>query len=130
MRVGGPAQRRCEEMDEMKIMRIAKKLACVGLALFFFSTALSSNPVHAQRRVKPELVLPQHYPDGFDAMGRIERISETEVVIDDTLYKFAAHAEFNTPERNNVSLYTFKPGAMVGFMKSGKRQIISLWLIE
>ena len=76
------------------------------------------------------MVLPKHYPDGFHGWGRIERISETEVVIDDALYKFAPHAEFNTPQRNNVSLYTFKPGAMVGFMKSGKKQIISLWLIE
>jgi len=117
-------------MDEMRITKIAKKLACVGLSLFFLSTALPSDSGHAQQRVKPEVVLPAHYPDGFDAMGRIERISETEVVIDDTLYQFAAHAEFNTPERNNVSLYTFKPGAMVGFMKSGKKQIISLWLIE
>ena len=117
-------------MDEMRIRRIATKLSCVGLALLFLGAALSSNPAYAQQRVKPEVVLPKHYPDGFDAMGCIERISETEVVIDDTLYKFAPHAEFNTPQRTNVSLYTFKPGAWVGFMKSGKKQIVSLWLIE
>ena len=114
----------------MRIKRIATKLSCVGLSLFFLSTALSSNFGHAQQRVKPEVVLPKQYPDGFHGWGRIDRISETEVVIDDAFYKFAPHAEFNTPERSNVSLYTFKPGAMVGFMKSGKRQIISLWLIE
>jgi hypothetical protein len=123
-------QRWCEEMDEMRITKIVKKLGCVGLALFFVGAALSSNPGHAQQRVKPEVVLPAHYPDGFHGWGRIDRISETEVVIDDGLYKFAAHAEFNTPERSNVSIYTFKPGAKVGFMKSGKKQIISLWLIE
>ena len=63
-------------------------------------------------------------------MGRIDRISETEVVIDDALYQFAPYAEFHTPERQNVSMYSLKPGALVGFMKSGKKQIISLWLIE
>jgi hypothetical protein len=117
-------------MDEMRIRRIATKLSCVGLGLLFLSTALPSDSGHAQQRVKPEVVLPTHYPDGFHGWGRIDRISETEVVIDDALYKFAPHAEFNTPQRNNVSLYTFKPGAMVGFMMSGKKQIISLWLIE
>ena len=114
----------------MRITKIAKTLACLGLALFSLSTAFSSNLGHAQQRVKPEVVLPKHYPDGFDGWGRIDRISETEVVIDDGLYKFAAHAEFHTPERQNVSLYSLKPGAMVGFMKSGRRQITSLWLIE
>jgi hypothetical protein len=114
----------------MKIGRIAKKVACVGLASFFLSAALTLDSGHAQQRVKPEVVLPQHYPDGFDGLGRIDRISETEVVIDDGLYGFASHAAFHTPQRNNVSIYTFKPGAWVGFMKSGKRHIISLWLIE
>jgi len=114
----------------MTIRTIATRLSCVGLALFFLSAALPSGLAHAQQRVKPEVVLPKHYPDGFDGLGRIERISETEVVIDDTLYRFAPRAEFSTPERSNVSLYTFKPGAKVGFMKSGKKQIISLWLIE
>ena len=114
----------------MKIAKIAKQLACVGLASCFLSTALPSDHGHAQERVKPEIVLPKHYPDGFHGLGRIDRISETEVVIDDALYKFAPHAEFNTPQRTNVSLYTFRPGAWVGFMKSGKRQIVSLWLIE
>jgi hypothetical protein len=123
-------QRWCEEMDQMRITKTAKKLACVGLSLFFLSTAASSNFSHAQQLVKPEVVLPKHYPDGFHGWGRIERISETEIVIDELLYKFAPHAEFNTPERNNVSLYTFKPGTVVGFMTSGKKQIISLWLIE
>jgi hypothetical protein len=117
-------------MDEMRIGRIVKKFVCVGLASFFFSTALSLDSGQAQQRVKPEVVLPTHYPDGFDGLGRIDRISETEVVIDDGLFNFAPHAEFNTPERNNVSIYAFKPGAMVGFMKSGKKQIVSLWLIE
>jgi hypothetical protein len=117
-------------MDDMRISKIVKKLAGVGLALFFLSTALSSNPAHAQQRVKPEVVLPKHYPDGFDGLGRIDRISEIEVVIDDGLYKFAAHAQFHTPAGQNVSIYSLKPGAWVGFMKSGKKQIISLWLIE
>ncbi len=110
--------------------RMVKMFAWVGLILFFVITSPSLEPSHAQERVKPEVVFPKHYPDGFDGIGHIDRISETQVVIDDTLYTFAPHATFNTPERTNVSLYTFKPGAWIGFMKSGKRQIISLWLIE
>ena len=114
----------------MGIGRIGKKLAVIGLAFFFMSAALSLNPCHAQQRVKPEVVLPKHYPDGFDGLGHIERISETEVVIDDSLYEFAPQSGFHTLERSNVSVYSFKPGSFVGFMKGGKRQIISLWLIE
>jgi hypothetical protein len=117
-------------MDQMRIGKMAAKFSSVGLALLFLSAAIPSEPGHAQQRVKPEVVLPKHYPDGFDGLGRIERISETEVVIDEALYKFAPHAEFNTPQRNNVSLYTFTPGATVGFMKDGNKRIISLWLIE
>ena len=114
----------------MGIGNMWKKLAFAGLAVFFANVALSSNPGHAQQRVKPEMVLPKHYPDGFDGLGNIQRISETEVVIDDTYYTFAPHAGFHTPERSNVSVYSIKPGACVGYMKGGKKQIISLWLIE
>lgn len=114
----------------MRIAKKVQKLACIGLVMCFLSAAFPSAPGYAQELVKPEVVLPKHYPDGFHGLGRIDRISETEVVIDDALYQFAPHAQFNTPQRTNVSLYTFKPGAWVGFMKSGKRQIVSLWLLE
>jgi hypothetical protein len=114
----------------MRIARIVKKLACVGLASFFFGTALFLDSGHAQQRVKPEVVLPKHYPDGFDGCGHIEYISATGVIVADHFYNLAPGAEFHTPQRSNVSPYSFKQGALIGFMKDARDQIISLWLIE
>ena len=109
-------------------------LICVSLVLvFIFMATTVSTFTYAQRKVKPEWVMPKHYPsEGFDGMGHIDRISieNGEVVISDFFFKIASYAEYNTPTEKNISGYLFKPGNWVGYTMDSTNQIISFWLIE
>ena len=108
--------------------RIKNILICIGLALFFINL-IPSSVVLAKGRFKPEWVMPAHYPDGFDGWGRIDRIAEDEVVIDDRSWPLSAFVEYHSPTAMNVSRYLFSSGNLVGYLMNSKREIISLWLI-
>ena len=105
-------------------------LICIGLALFFVSIAIPFSISYAQRLYKPEIVLPEHYPDGFDGFGWIDRIAEDEVVIDDTLIPLSPYILYHTPEETNASREWFVPGSLVGYIKDAENAIESLWLIK
>jgi hypothetical protein len=74
--------------------------------------------------------LPRHYPLEFTGTGRIDRMAQDEIVIDDRLYGLSPHTTYNIPTHNNVSRSNFRVGQFVGYITEGNRQIISLWLIE
>jgi hypothetical protein len=105
-------------------------LICIGLALFFTNALIPSSLSYAQKGVKPEVVLPEHYPDGFDGFGRIDRIARDEVVIDDDLIPLASYVSYHTPKEMNAPSYLFVQGKLVGFIKNSENAIESLWLIE
>jgi hypothetical protein len=102
----------------------------IGLALFFVTQAISSGLGYARGGVKPEMVLPKGYPDGFDAYGHIDRIGEKTVVIDDEPFTLSPEITYNIPTRLNASKAYFKEGAHVGVLTNAKGQAISLWLLE
>jgi hypothetical protein len=102
----------------------------IGLALFFVTQAISSGLGYAQGRVKPEMVLPKGYPDGFDAYGQIDSIEEKTVVIDDEPFTLSPDVTYNIPTRLNASKAYFKVGALVGVLTNAKGHAISLWLLE
>ena len=114
--------------------RIWQVLMGVGLALCFVSIfvgmALLPGPVHGEGRVKPEWVMPRHYPHGFHGMGYIDGITEAQVVIDEHLIKLSPDVEYNTPTEKNAPKAIFKPGKRVGYLLNSKNEIRSLWLIE
>lgn len=97
---------------------------CFLVAHVSFPTLLG----HAQQRVKPEALLPDHYPDGFHGYGRIERIGKGEIVIDEELLKLAPGVEYFTPR--GPSGVSFDEGDLVGYLLNAEKKIISLWLIE
>jgi hypothetical protein len=108
-----------------------KKLMCAGLALCVISMAVTCNLSYAQSqtKVKPEIVLPKKYPDGFDGYGQLNRISTGEVVINDSLYRLAPDVEYHTPQDRLATMYSFKPGDLVGFLRDESGKIVSLWLL-
>ena len=112
--------------------RIKHILICTGLAICLLGIAMPPGVGLAQRKVKPEWVMPKHYPNGFDGMGRIDSISVDlgEIVIDETMLKLSPSVEYHTPTEKNVSSSLFDPGTLVGYMIDSKRQIKSIWLIE
>jgi len=118
-----------KENKKIIIRRIRDTMICVGLAIFFVGTAVTSSVSYAQRRVKPEWVMPKHYPNGFDGMGHIDRITDDEVVIDDISMPLSTYAEFHTPTETDVSRGLFVPGKFVGYIVDSEHQIVSMWLI-
>jgi hypothetical protein len=99
-------------------------LLCMIIVLVVFAS-----PGYAQGRYKGEWVLPKHYPQGFDGWGRLDRISDGEVVIDDTLYPLSPAVTYNIPETSNINSSFLRAGDTVGYLMDQKGFIISLWRI-
>ena len=110
-----------------KIQRI---LICAALALFLATAVIPSTPCDARRLVKPEMVLPKHYPDGFHGFGHIDAISREHVVINDFAYRLSPTATYNTPAAENVPMTYFRQEVIAGFLMNPQNEIVSLWLIE
>ena len=70
------------------------------------------------------------FPLDFSDCGRIERISATELVINDTLYRFASTSTFNTRINRDTEMSSFDLGDYVGIMQDHQGKIRSLWLIK
>jgi len=105
-------------------------LVCLGLALFLVSVGIPADLSHAQKRYKPEVVLPPEYPNGFDGFGRLEMLEENGVTIQDVLIKLAPYVTYHTPTNEDSFSVDFNPGDLVGYLKNLEGEIISLWLIQ
>ena len=105
-------------------------LISAGLALFIAGVAIPSGFSYAEGKIKPEMVLPKGYPNGFNGYGYIDRIARDEVVIDDAYFKLSPSIEYNTPTRRDASKAFFRPGVLVGYLTSSENEIVSLWLLE
>jgi hypothetical protein len=103
----------------------------IGLAIFVGGLFIPANVNSEGQKVKPELIMPQHYPPGgFDGYGHIYRISNEEVVIDDDLFKLARSVIYVTPTNKMSSHSNFGLGDLVGYLYNSEHEIISMWLIE
>ena len=104
---------------------------CLGLTMVFVLTAFPGNFSYAQGRfLREEWKLPDFYPRGFDGYGKIERIGQGDVVIDDSAWKFSRQIRFATPRDSHAGITSFSAGDTVAFLLNEKREIISLWYIE
>jgi hypothetical protein len=78
-----------------------------------------------------EWKVPEFYPQkGFDGYGKIERIDQDGVVIDDTVWKFSRRIRFATPRDRNAGISAFSEGDTVAFLLNEEREVTSLWYIE
>ena len=78
--------------------------------------------------VKPEWVMPAHYPEWFHGWGRIGYLEGNEIVINDMDYRLSPSVTYHTPDRIN-SRYDFNTGKLAGFLLNENDEIVSLWLI-
>jgi hypothetical protein len=102
----------------------------VALVLVIVGVVLSPGLSYAGDRVKPEMVLPKAYPEGFNAYGHINTIDSETVVIDDEPFTLSLGVTYNIPSSLNVSQAYFREGAFVGVLINAKGQAKSLWLLE
>jgi hypothetical protein len=114
----------------MSLERLRHMLVCTGVALCLVGAAMPDGLSRAQRRHKPEVKLPSFYPEGFHGYGRLDRIGQDEVVIQDSLKKLAPVVTYHTPDNRYATKAYFKLGDLVGYMIDSDRQVVSLWLIE
>lgn len=125
-----------EEKTPMNLDRIIdfkvwkRVLVCSMLILFLVGTGMPMTLSHAQKKYKPEVVLPKEYPDGFDGFGYLEALSEDQVVIDDVSIRMVPLVTFHTPTNMYSTAAEFKIGDLVGYLANGAGEITSLWLIE
>ncbi|MFC1495444.1 hypothetical protein ACFL6W_09195 [Thermodesulfobacteriota bacterium] len=109
---------------------IRKILYSLFAVIFLLITIYPLSQVHCEyRRVKPEWVMPESYPEWFHGWGRIGYFEENELVINDMDYRVSPRATFHTPDDDYASRYIFTKGKMVGFLFDENGEIISLWLI-
>ena len=113
----------------LSLKRVRNVILAVGLTLCIAGLVIPSDPSFAQRRYKPEWVMPAHYPEWFHGFGRIGLITENRVVINDFNFRFSTYVEFHSPEEENVSRYLFTVGKMAGFLMNENEEIVSMWLI-
>ncbi len=104
-------------------------LDCSGLALFLMGVGIPADLSHAQKRYKPEVVLPPEYPNGFDGFGRLEMLEENGVTIQDVFIKLASFVTFHTPTNMDSTSAEFSIGDLVGYLTDPEGAITSLWLI-
>ena len=69
------------------------------------------------------------YPHLFDIVGRIDRISARQAVIDDSLHEISLTAAYHTPRHQNVSSARIRVGDIVGCLTNSDGEIESIWLI-
>ncbi len=105
-------------------------LVCLGMALFLVSFVIPADLSQAQKRYKPEVVLPPEYPNGFDGFGRLEMLEENGVTIQDVFIKLASFVTYHTPTNMDSTSAEFSIGDLVGYLTDPEGEIISLWLIQ
>lgn len=98
----------------------------IGMALLFMAVCIHSGPLHASEPSH----FPDYYPKKFDGVGRIDRIGEEEIVIDDSSYRLSPYTHYGTFRSPNAFKHAFKIGNLVGFTMDSQRQIGSLWMIK
>ncbi len=105
---------------------------CLGLAMVFLLSAVPRNFSYAEEGLymREEWKVPKFYPRGFDGYGKIERIDQDGVVIDDTGWKFSRQIRFATPRDRNAGVSSFSAGDTVAYLLNENREVISLWYIE
>ena len=109
--------------------RLKQTLVCICLALFLVSVGIPADISQAQRRFKPEVVLPHDYPDGFDGFGQISAWDDNKIWIGDMVIKLAPSVTFHTPTKMDGYITDFNTDDMVGWLKNPEGEITSLWLI-
>ncbi|MCD4718379.1 MAG: hypothetical protein K8S13_00765 [Desulfobacula sp.] len=72
------------------------------------------------------------YPFVFDATGKLDRISDKQLVIGDVLFKLSSSTTYHAPNTIFLKPSAFKKGDIIALILKDKntREILSAWLIK
>ena len=107
-----------------KIHRMQRWLMICGvLTLLAMSATVDAKP--------PGVVFPGYYPEEFSGVGRIVRIAEDRIVINDELFHLSPRATYHTLDQEYAFKASFRSEMLVGFITSSSgKEIVSLWFIQ
>ena len=109
--------------EEMQIM---KSLLIVITSFFCLLIILTTIAVADEKPVHPG------YPFVFDITGKIDRIGDDQIVIDDVLFKLTSVTTYHAPDTIFMKPSLFKVGNVVAVILKDQntREIISVWLLK
>jgi hypothetical protein len=74
--------------------------------------------------------VPDYYPEKFDGIGRIDRLGDDQIVIDDGTKGLASGVSFATPSSQYAGRGSFRVGSLVGYLLDRDGKVQSLWLLK
>ena len=78
----------------------------------------------------PGVVFPGYYPEDFSGVGRIVRIEDKKIVINDQLYYLSPRVAYHTLSQEYAYKSAFKPGMLVGYVTGSVNEIVSMYFLE
>lgn len=106
-------------------MKIVKSVFIVLCSIVFLAMILST-VAHSEEPIHPG------YPFVFDMTGSIDRISDTQIVVDDVLCKITSGTTYHSYHSVFADLSSFNIKDQIGviFVDKEQRIILSVWLIK
>jgi hypothetical protein len=119
------------QLYEKNWKKLTATALCVGVVVLMASGAIFGNLSYAESKIfLEEWKLPGFYPRGFDGYGRIDKIFEDRIIINDSSKKLSSSTVYGVPSSPHASKSSFRVGNTVGYLLDQRREIISLWLIK
>ncbi len=104
-------------------MKNIKQLKKLLIIICFITCVFVSSAAQVQETDRPLI---------FDITGKIDRISNNRLVIDDVLFKLSLSTTYHAPDLIFTQSSDFKKGYFVGLMLKDKstREVLCVWLLE
>ena len=93
------------------LLIIISSLACICIVITTIASA-SEAPVHSG------------YPFVFDMTGKLERLEDDDLVVEDVLFKLTSSTTYQTPDAVFASKSDFQQGDKIGLVLSDKQKRI------
>ena len=104
---------------------------CVCVVMLMAGGAIFGNLGYAAGKIfLEEWKLPNFYPRGFDGYGRIDKVFEDRIIINDSSKKLSRSVTYGVPSSAHASKSSFRVGNTVGYLLDQRKEIVSLWLIK
>jgi len=104
------------------------KTAWIALLLILLGMALVPPGGTAQTLIRPEMYFPQHYPEGFNGVGIISRITPEFVMIDDDYrFPFSRDIQYHRLQVPISGRSQFSEGDRVGYLFNEQKEVLHLY---